>query len=465
MSRDLGVLVSIIDDGKTWTARNDGLPTRSIYPFTSETPSIITGLAVDPFNADRVAITTVDTLFVSDDMGATWAKIALHDPFKTNDQITCVALVPKAPDGFAVGTSFHGFFETNDRGRTWTSLSEPLTPLKLGGGNYEEIAALAYDPVSPDRIWFNLGFGKGIYIFRKGTNAVQSLALPTDPDAVPVRDIHFDHPSYAEGWTLETTTDTARWSYRLDTATWTMVEKIQDKVALSPDKAARMAKAADKYGIYVSSFWASGKKLQNHIAFLKAQGLNAMVVDFKDDNGYLTYDTSLIEPQKIGAVQKRFKLDDVVQAAHTNGLYLIGRIVVFRDKQLYNSNDFAYAAWDKAAKGPWRYLKKTVDSDGTGEESTFQGEYWVDPYSEHVWDYNIAIARELQDRGVDEVQFDYIRFPSDGDVGGITWRFRKPGMESSRRLQLVPRQGAGEPLDPHLHGRLRLRQAAGYPTG
>ena len=329
-----------------------------------------------------------------------------------------------------------------------------LTPLKLGGGNYEEIASLAYDPFTQDRIWFNLGFGKGIYIFRKGTTSVQSLALPTDPDAVPMRDIRFDLPSDADGWTLEASTDTARWSYRLSTAAWTMVEKIQDKVTLPPEKTERMARAADKYGIYVSSFWANGKRLQNHIAFLKAEGLNAMVVDFKDDNGYLTYDTSLEEPVKIGAVQKRFKLDDVVQAAHANGLYLIGRIVVFRDKQLYNSNNFAYAAWDRAAKAPWRYLKKTVDAE-TGEESTFQGEYWVDPYSEHVWDYNIAIAKELQARGIDEVQFDYIRFPSDGDIGGITWRFRKPGMGKIEALESFlakARENLSLPISTDVYG-------------
>jgi hypothetical protein len=433
VSRESGVTVSL-DNGATWTARNHGLPTRTIYPFTSESPAIITCLAVDPYEPDRVAITTLDTLFLSADMGVTWEKIDLHDPIKSNDHLTCVALCPGTPASIAVGTSFHGFFETTDRGRSWTSLSEPLTPLKLGGGNYEEIASIAYDPLISGRIWFNLGFGKGIFIFRKGTTFVQRVMMPTDPDASPVRTMQFSHIPDTEGWALETSTDTARWSYQVAGATWTMKEKIQGQAMLPADKEERLARASGKYGIYVSSFWASGKKLQTHLAFLKAQGMNSMVVDFKDDNGYLTYDTALPEPLRIGAIQKRFKLDDIVQAAHANGLYLIGRIVVFRDKQLYNADSFAYAAWDRSAKAPWRYLKKNVDAD-TGEETTFQGEYWVDPYSEHVWDYNIAIAKELQERGVDEIQFDYIRFPSDGDIGGITWRFRKPGMGKLEALE------------------------------
>jgi hypothetical protein len=66
--------------------------------------------------------------------------------------------------------------------------------------------------------------------------------------------------------------------------------------------------------------------------------------------------------------------------------------------QLYNADNNANAVWDRVSRAPWRYLKKSVDSD-TGEESFFQGEYWVDPYSESVWRYNTDIARELEDRG------------------------------------------------------------------
>ncbi len=75
---------------------------------------------------------------------------------------------PETPAPWPSGTSFHGFFETTDGGRKWVSLSEPLTPLKLGGGNYEEIASLAYEPDAPDRIWFSLGFGKGLFAYHEG---------------------------------------------------------------------------------------------------------------------------------------------------------------------------------------------------------------------------------------------------------------------------------------------------------
>jgi hypothetical protein len=436
VSLDLGVLFSA-DGGKTWTARNAGLPQRAVYPFTMDKPPIITDLAVDALNENRVGLTTLDAVFLSNDGGETWQKVEIKDPIRANDELTCLSLAPGNPAGILVGTSFHGFFETQDGGKTWESLSEALVSLQLGGGNYEEIASIAYDPADPSLIWFELGFGKGLYALKRGTKNVASIDLSSGPVGSPIRNIVFlrsPEQGAAGPWRLECRTENARWDYAPAAAAWTLVEKIDPTVAISADKAQRMATAADKYGIYVSSHQASGKYLQEHISFLKSQGMNSMVVDFKDDFGYLTYDTSLAIPRRIGAVKKRFKIDDLVQAVHASGLYLIGRIVVFRDEQLYNSDNYAYAAWDKSVNGPWRYLKKSVDEQ-TGEETSFQREYWVDPYSEYVWDYNIAIAKELQDHGVDEVQFDYIRFPSDGDIGRITWRFRRPGMGKLEALE------------------------------
>jgi len=453
VSRERGVLFSA-DGGQSWTEKDTGLPRRAVYPFTEEKPPIITDLAVDPLNEDRVGITTLDTIFLSPDKGESWEKVDLKDPIRANDQLTGLALAPGNADGILVGTSFHGFFETTDRGRTWKSLSEPLVPLQLGGGNYEEIASLAYDPSNPSLIWFDLGFGKGLYVLTRGTKNVAAVDLSSGPVGAAIRDIAFRKESQAGPWVLECRTENARWSYSPADSSWKLIEKIDTAVSLTPDKAQRMATAADKYGIYVSSWQASGKSLQSHIDFLKSQGMNSMVLDFKDDFGYLTYDTNLAVPRRIGAVQKRFRIDDVVQAAHANGLYLIGRIVVFRDKQLYNADNSVYAAWDKTVNGPWRYRKKTVDEE-TGEESFFQGEYWVDPYSEFVWDYNIAIARELQDRGVDEVQFDYIRFPSDGDLGRITWRYRRDGMGKLEALESFlakARESIAIPISTDVYG-------------
>jgi photosystem II stability/assembly factor-like uncharacterized protein len=452
VSTEEGLLVST-DGGKSWVDRGASLPSRAVWPFDTPRPPIVTGLSVDPTDADRVGLTTLDTLFLSENGGASWEKVELKDPLKANDQLTCVALSPMDASAAMVGTSFHGFFETLDRGKTWTSLSEPFVPLKLGGGNYEEISAVAYHPAEPGLIYFNLGFGKGLYWFRKGAKTVSRVDFPGG-ERSPIRDLAFRRASQDAPWALDVRTDEARWSWVPDTGAWTLVEPIGTRPPLAADKAARLQTASDKFGIYVSSFWASGELLQTHLAFLKKHGLNSIVVDFKDDFGYVTYNTTLAAPYRIGAVQKRFRIEDLVRVARENGLYLIGRIVVFRDKQLYNADGYAYAAWDRAAKGPWRYLKKSVD-EATGEESVFQGEYWVDPYCEYVWDYNIAIARELEGKGVDEVQFDYIRFPSDGDLSKVSFRFRKEGMGKLEALESFlakARASIGIPLSTDVYG-------------
>jgi hypothetical protein len=144
----------------------------------------------------------------------------------------------------------------------------------------------------------------------------------------------------------------------------------------------------------------------------------------------------------------------MVQKVHASGLYLVARVVVFRDRQLYNADGYAYAVWDRVNKGPWRFLKKSVDPD-TGEETLVQGEYWVDPYSEAVWRYNADIAREIQERGVDEVQFDYIRFPSDGDLSRISYRYRREGMGKLEALESflkLAREKISIPISTDVYG-------------
>ena len=85
----------------------------------------------------------------------------------------------------------------------------------------------------------------------------------------------------------------------------------------------------------------------------------------------------------------------------------MARIVVFKDKHLSEYAGGKYAVWNYNTGKAW---VGTKDSAAT----TFYDENWVDPYCEEVWEYNVEIAKELISRGFDEVQFDYIRFPTDG---------------------------------------------------
>ena len=425
-----GVLVSS-DDGATWTDRTAGLPRRAVWPFERTQPPLVSSLSLDPLDADRVAITTTEAVYLSTDSGAAWTRLDVKEPLRPNDQLTCVALSPHGST-VAVGTSFHGFFETSDRGSHWIDLSEKIGDMQLGGGNYEEVASIAYSPVDPDLLYFALGFGKGLFAMHRGARAAERIALPAGRREWPIADIAFRQDG--ERWLLEVRTDTERWTLQPGTGTWHLVERLGIEKPVDSARAARRATASGRFGIYVSAYKASGRYLDEHLAFLKRHGLNSMVVDCKEDYGVVAYDTRLEWPKRIGAVKPYFKIDELVAKAHAAGIYLIGRILVFRDKGLYNAPGYPYAAWDRLSDAPWRYVQTSTDAE-TGEVSSYQGEYWVDPYSEDVWRYNIDIAREVQDRGFDEIQFDYIRFPSDGPLSRISWRFQKPGMGKVEALE------------------------------
>lgn len=427
-----GVLASS-DGGETWVDRTAGLPRRAVWPFDAPQPPLLSSLAVDPTDERRIAVVTTEAVYLSADAGSTWSRLDVKEPLRPNDQLTCVALSPHGT-AVAVGTSFHGFFETSDRGAHWIDLSERVEAMQLGGGNYEEVGSLAYSPVDPDLVYFSLGFGKGLFAMRRGTRTAERVPLPGGRRELAIRDIAFREAADGSGWLLEVRTDAERWTLRPETGSWHLVERLGIDRTLDPARAARRATASGKVGIYVSAYKASGRYLDEHIAFLKRHGLNSMVVDCKEDYGVVAYDTRLEWPRRLGAVKPYFKIDELVAKAHAAGIYLIGRIPVFRDKELYNAPGYPYAAWDRVSDAPWRYLTTATDP-ATGETTTSQGEYWVDPYAEDVWRYNIDIAREVQDRGFDEIQFDYIRFPSDGPLSRLSWRFQKPGMGKVEALE------------------------------
>lgn len=122
--------------------------------------------------------------------------------------------------------------------------------------------------------------------------------------------------------------------------------------------------------------------------------LNSVVVDIKED-GSLNYESGLDVVKKYGKSIKYYNPEKMVKKFHDNGIYVIGRIVVFKDPGLAKSR--ADLAVKNSSGGVWLENGKTP---------------WTNPYNEEVWDYNIAIAKEAISKGFDEIQFDYVRFPT-----------------------------------------------------
>ncbi|HEY4525892.1 MAG TPA: putative glycoside hydrolase [Candidatus Paceibacterota bacterium] len=162
-------------------------------------------------------------------------------------------------------------------------------------------------------------------------------------------------------------------------------------------------------GLYLTGLTAGSSRLKQIISFARARGLNGVVIDVKDYSGYLTYKTDLPEVAATGA-EKELRVADinsVIKQLHDNNLYAIARITVFQDPILAKAHP-EWALRDKANGGLWRDRK---------------GLSWLDPAAEGVRAYHVALAKDALNHGFDEVNFDYIRFPSDGVLTNIKYPF------------------------------------------
>jgi len=144
--------------------------------------------------------------------------------------------------------------------------------------------------------------------------------------------------------------------------------------------------------------------------------LNAVVIDVKGDRGLIPYRTQVTAALEAGAqgpvIIKDF--DALLADMRARGIYTIARIVAFKDTVLaHHRPDLAII--DTRTGKPW------IDNEKLA---------WVDPTREQVWDYLIGIAKEAAGKGFDEVQFDYVRFPTDGRLSAA--RYSRPNTQAVR---------------------------------
>lgn len=155
-------------------------------------------------------------------------------------------------------------------------------------------------------------------------------------------------------------------------------------------------------GLYMTYFSLGSPSYREHIfRLLDTTPLNAVVMDVKGDRGWLAYPSST---QNLpGLSRDYYPMPDVAQVLRDlreQNIYTIARIVVFKDDPLARARP-SLAIKDSLTGGPW------IDSEGLA---------WTDPFRREVWSYNIAIAVEAARLGFDEIQFDYVRFPTDGAI-------------------------------------------------
>ena len=152
-------------------------------------------------------------------------------------------------------------------------------------------------------------------------------------------------------------------------------------------------------GIYVTAYSAGGARMSTLLDLIDRTELNAMVIDIKDDNGFITYKTDNPELTELGTPQPFIKdVGKLMETLKEHEIYPIARIVVFKDSVLARK------------KKEWSFLNPDGTVWDNGKKGK-QGDSFVNPYMKEVWDYNVAVAKEAAKLGFKEIQFDYVRFP------------------------------------------------------
>ena len=157
------------------------------------------------------------------------------------------------------------------------------------------------------------------------------------------------------------------------------------------------------------------KRLTNWIVNgLKANGV---IIDVKDDRGRVTFTKEL--PNTKGSIHGQIRhMEKLVTSLQENGVYVIGRIVCFRDNHLPRIKPSA-AVLDSRTKRLWR-----DQADMT----------WLDPYSRVAHEHIATVAKAAEELGFDEIQLDYVRFPVESESKYAKFRNREDG---AKRYQAI----------------------------
>ena len=184
------------------------------------------------------------------------------------------------------------------------------------------------------------------------------------------------------------------------------------------EKTIPVAKDFEVRAIYLTGFMAGSDHGIRVIKHWREVGGNAVVFDIKDSDGSVTiaYEHPLLGQHNVYV----HDVPKLVHFLHQQNMHAIARIAIFRDERLV-VNHPELAVQSRKNKTAWRENGKLV---------------WTDPSNPQVQDYDIALAKHVAQLGVDEIQFDYVRFPAEGDQKDAPVRLpERPARSASRRWQ------------------------------
>lgn len=179
-----------------------------------------------------------------------------------------------------------------------------------------------------------------------------------------------------------------------------------EEIKVEEKKMSHVKTPKDVRGIYVSAnSFLYRPFLERLDKMIEDTTINTIVVDIKDAPGIITYDIGMEHPCIQPLISKE-DLEAKLDYFHKKNIYVIARIAVFRD-ECFSKQNLDLTA-QKSDGTPWR--------DG-------KGHYWLSPHEEKTAQYIVDLSRAVYDRGFDEIQLDYVRYPSDGQMNLLKYEY------------------------------------------
>ncbi len=171
--------------------------------------------------------------------------------------------------------------------------------------------------------------------------------------------------------------------------------------------------------LYMTACVASGSTWRNNLKdLINTTELNAVVIDIKDATGRVSFPNTFSKPvDGKGCVVGDMK--EFIKELHTDNIYVIGRISVFQDPS-YTALHPELAVKSKASGGVWKDRK---------------GLSFIDVGAEPYWNYILEISKASYDIGFDELNYDYVRYPSDGNMDDANFTFMTASSTKAATLE------------------------------
>jgi len=458
------------EKGKFWERIDSGLPREVVYPFADNgLTKPVMSLSVSD-DLSRVAVLFSHALYLSTDGGKSYARTRLEGVYSSSELLS-VSWHPKNRDLLVLGTSFSGIFISRDGGASWVNRREGIPGEPAASpAEIEEVRSLCWSDTE-QAFFVGLGNGQGLIKMplengRAERLHVEDLVTYPDGDFYSIDSLH-----YYRGSLLAATDRGKRIvinekgpedgkapgpdaeflkqyvagdlivSFYADSRVFPVVKKYMPVRTFQPDK-----KVMGRRALYISYTFTQQGNYDKLLVLLRELNLNAVVINMKDDSGYIrSPSTDPVLAQVKGNISPYINLRETIERFKKDGIYVIGRFVVFKDDLLFAYDNYKYAA-------------KTIN----GNPLPKGPEHWVDPYSEFVWEYNIRAARAVLDSGVDEIQFDYIRFPDRVSLETTKYDFQRDGMIMREALESFlkrARETITAPISIDLFGYMAIYKA------